>query len=878
MAELITKEMRIAIKTMASISQCTRVLGLTPTPEAFATRLIGDMKFIAKRINSISTRIDGMLDKYSSIPTEFLLEGFDVILDRLRDMDDYAKFAISETESLMTTVTKSVKEVTDGIGSAFSDDSGVISKSSSAVLQVGGELSYAASALGANLKLTIGGDGNRIVENDNISNWTESLRDKVEGIVDDNVGGGIAAALDTIVDVKNKANDFVDNSIGDSIEAVENAKRKVEDIIKNVKDIFENLTKDFGDSFGFVNGNSLYDNSVDSGVSDGVSNINSTVAGGVVEITKEATNFVKNFNIGKVVTSIGGIAVGAGAATIAMDLLPNVNVDRMLRDIIGGIDRERVDKMAELYINKYNEDRPELVEVPDFPWMISIDDLEKYNANGYNEYLEKYADINDDIRAGILDKFRKTTNCANISLITEEDKEKIKENKSALKAMRKVRRDAIKAKQIDKYKKFLNIEIESLKRDCMLLKDDIKSEWDLMISQYKTAISEITNFFNVEGCGGSEVIDKCCDRINSDASEILELCQSITMELVNSVSMVFIPYSIGTCVDMPVHKILAYFKDFKIIFTFLQNLIRLGIDIISQCVILAKIIFSGVKSLMDILSALKSLFGVDNILSSIDTMVNLFNNKMCDSKLLLENSISPIYYNETEEYEEKVANLEALLGDGKDGGEIDKFYYSDDINAKSEHRREFGGQLKTDDEIENALEELESKGEREIVAYRSPILNESGDDFVGWIFYHAYAYDNMRTSWSKSKKRRRNSLIKKASKKNKMNGNKLVGGVAQLKGDKSFGKYVSNTNGKKHYVNNSVTGFDAYYWYTKWTNNPTDCSVDMSNTGEDVVVPIQTTSNGSLVQLSDGRRVFVEGKIVKSGDFVNVDGVKYKVK
>ena len=46
----------------------------------------------------------------------------------------------------------------------------------------------------------------------------------------------------------------------------------------------------------------------------------------------------------------------------------------------------------------------------------------------------------------------------------------------------------------------------------------------------------------------------------------------------------------------------------------------------------------------------------------------------------------------------------------------------------------------------------------------------------------------------------------------------------------------------------------------------------------DVVNPVQTTQNGSLVELSDGRRVFVEGQVVKSGDFVNVDGVKYRVK
>jgi hypothetical protein len=131
----------------------------------------------------------------------------------------------------------------------------------------------------------------------------------------------------------------------------------------------------------------------------------------------------------------------------------------------------------------------------------------------------------------------------------------------------------------------------------------------------------------------------------------------------------------------------------------------------------------------------------------------------------------------------------------------------------------------------------------------------------------------MKEGWSASKKRRRNKLIKKASKKNKMRGGKLVGGVAQLKNNKSFG-YTKNGE----YFKNTVTGFDAYYWYTKWTNDPTDCEADFSNMGEDVITPVQTTQNGSLVELSNGQRVFVEGKIVQSGDFVNVNGVKYKVK
>ena len=201
------------------------------------------------------------------------------------------------------------------------------------------------------------------------------------------------------------------------------------------------------------------------------------------------------------------------------------------------------------------------------------------------------------------------------------------------------------------------------------------------------------------------------------------------------------------------------------------------------------------------------------------------------------------------------------------------FRYTDDIYGKK-YKDTFGGGTFKDDKIEEFLEEFEAKGEREIVAYRSPILNAAGDDFAGWIFYHADAYDDMNKGWSDRRKRRRNRVIKKASKKNKMVGSGLRGGVAQLKNDMSFGYY----NDMGNYIERSVTAFDAYYWYTKWTNDPTDCTPDMLNEGKDVVVPIQTTANGSLVELEDGRRVFVEGKTVKSGDFVNVNGVRYKVK
>ena len=925
MAKIITDNGRKAIKKIAQISQCARALGLMPTAEGFAMRIIGDLRTITKRMNSISTRINDILDRYSAIPAEFLLEGFDLVLKKLDDINDYAKFAIAETTSVMSSAVSSVNELSDALGSA-------VSATTSATLQIGGGLTYGAVAMSANIKLAFTGDHRvllteavandvasgkvpvadmeaeierRIRENvggmddaaKSIRDWTETSTSKSVGSIDSffgDVGGGFDKASNWIDKTKSGADKVVDDSVGVLIEKVENAKKEVEDKIEQVREIFNKLTEDFDRAFGFVNGKNFAESTFRNISNTAYEKMDDPMYDAIGEMSGEVADFIKNFNIGKVITAIGGMVVGAGAATLAMDLLPRVDAERMLKDIIGGVDTYRMDKMMELYNNKYFESEPDLLEVPDVPWRLSKDDLEKYNADGYKKYLEDFAEENDKERSEIVKKMEKATTRKELAAVLKENKEKMKENKSALKAMRKVRRDAIKAKQIEKYKGFLKIELDCLKKEFLDMKYTIKNDWDVMMSQYKVAISEIKKFFSTDGSGGNEVIDRCCDRINDDADQIVELCKSITTELTSAVAMVPTPYAIGTCVDMPVHKILAFFKDIKIIITFLKNLIRLGIDIISQFTILAKIVANGLRSIADIMKTLKDLIGIDKILSMIDFLVALFRPKMIDAKILIENTLSPIYYNETEDYEARVEAIEAVLEKenfNESGGTVDVFRYTDDKYARNKYKTDeykYGGYTDDEEVVEEWLEELEKKGEREIVAYRSPILNAEGDDFAGWIFYHPYAYDSMNSEWGKGKKRRRNKLIKKASKKNKLRQGKLIGGVAQLKNNMSFGY----TKGGK-YIADSVTGYDAYYWYTKWTSDPTDCEADFSNgyaydeegnlvvsntINRNVVAPIQTTQNGSLVELADGRRVFVEGKVVQSGDYVNVDGVKYRVK
>lgn len=958
MAKLITDKGKKAIIKMAEISQIARVLSLAPTPEEFALRLISDMRRIAAMINNISIRIDEIMDRYSSIPVEFLLSGFDEILEKLNNINDYAKFAIAETSDLMSNTIYGVQELTTAVGD-------IASTVSSAVVQIGGGLTYGYISTNENFNLALNRgreknamdkgifddnyevfqdviDGKIKVSdmenalsglsdnqsyinwmNDSSNNikdgtleWAEGSTNWLDGVVE-NVNESLDDATNWIDDKKDDANEIVDNNVGVLIEKVENAKKTVADKIEQVRISFDDLIKKFDDFMGFaIPINHNYRKTIVDKLSDTAYAMDTPVYDALGDLTSEISNFISNFSIGKAITGIASIYVCAGAATLAMELLPSIDVERMLKEIVGGVKIYQNDKMSELYYNKYYENGPDLLEIP--PYAIdtneenkeyydkinNIKELEKskkgleekYKENGekYENFLNNSNENNTSVIVGIMgylkhtDEYNKTKSDLENEL--NEINEQLIEEKSALKDLRKQRRNAIKGRLQERYKMLLKIELDNLTNECNNIKNNIKFEWDSMTQQYKDAIEAIKKFFSNENCGGFEYIDRCCERINNDAEQIVELCKEIPLIFSNVSMNIIIPYSIGTCVDMPVHKILEFFRDLKIVMIYVRNIIRLGIDIISQLTILAKIVANGFQSLAEIMKTIRNIIGVDKIFNLIDYLVAVFRPTMLDAKMMLENFISPIYYKDHPEYTEIETALEEL--DGEDSGYIDEFRYTDDPYARKRYKKDkyiYGGNMNDEDEITEAIEQLEQKGEREIVAYRSPILNAAGDDFAGWIFYNAIAYDKMNKGWSDGRKRRTNKLIKKASKKNKFRLGRLVGGVASLKNNMDFGNY---TDGK--YNKNTVSGFDAYYWYTKWTNDPTDCDPDFSNReeiydedgnligyetiDENVVEPILTTANGSMVELSDGRRVFVQGEHVKSGDFVVVDGMKYKVK
>lgn len=435
--------------------------------------------------------------------------------------------------------------------------------------------------------------------------------------------------------------------------------------------------------------------------------------------------------------------------------------------------------------------------------------------------------------------------------------------RSVAKDVRKEKLAAKKAKASEKMKEILKMEMDRFKDDIRNFANDIKSEWDFMQQQYINAAKEIKNFFtgNVDDAPGSKYIDDCCNKIEWDIDTIKDTVKNLTVTVAMAVAQVPAPTSVGSCFDFPLYKILRWFEGFKAVLNEIIRVIKCGVDIVVQIKNIAFFI-KGIKdTIKDVINKIMDILKIKWILDLIDNFVNLFSAKCKEGKELIENTISPVFYKDTDAYENRMDALEK---------KIEGFNEGTDDESKKEAEK-----------IEKEMDDLIESGES-IVAYQSPILNDDGSDFAGWIFYYA----NINSYYGgKLKKRMSQRRIIRASE----TGHRRNGGVNMMKKkqvpkmDSGYSKFNNNRKPK---------AFDAFYWYTKWTTDPNDSNLDKTppeldsegnyiydNTNNDnVVSPVMATENGTLVELEDGRRVFVNDFGVKSGDYILVEGKRYRVR
>ena len=82
-------------------------------------------------------------------------------------------------------------------------------------------------------------------------NYAEISTNAIDGAFNV-VDNGFDVALDWIANAKNDANKVIDGSAGFLMEKVENAKKEVEEKIEMVRRVFDNLTKNFDEGFGYL--------------------------------------------------------------------------------------------------------------------------------------------------------------------------------------------------------------------------------------------------------------------------------------------------------------------------------------------------------------------------------------------------------------------------------------------------------------------------------------------------------------------------------------------------------------------------------------------------------------------------------------------------
>lgn len=883
--EVINAGMRKGIKAMAVAAQTMQFISLMPQPKDFVTRIVGDVVFLSAQISQLSEKMNKLLDSYADIPTNYLMTQVNSItgsLSRINNrLNTYADNAVNQTIGLGE---NAVNMITDLTGSAI-------------------DITGSVTGAVVNLAAAVSETSSRILGQSDIA---DDIHDAAEVILEWNNDKLVEVKEDKLATLKNVTKKIQETRTGitDKIDSVSGA---VDEKIKNAQNVVKNLITELRekmDKLANVVDTNFKDVTGMTSVSRGASTIteeikrygNSTKSDQVTyAVSDSLSTVIKNFSIGKTVFAFAGVLTQSVIVRLGLDRLPPIDFESMLYKIRDDINitpedlEKNFNKLADTTYNEMISMEKELKTIPPEERNYSDENYKKFKE----EYGEELKEQRDRIRT--LMKYNENKNGQIDALVK-------KEIKSAIKEIEKYRKKVKNAKQAETYKSILGKELDNFKQEAQYRCNQIKSDWESMMKQYRDAIAEIKEFFS-NGGSCDMFINDCCKKINQDFDDIKELCKNLGSQLVASTIKVFMPSDIGAVVPNPAYKISDFLMDVKTIIAFIKDLITKIIDIINHINKLARIMLNGINNLKEIVDQLMKMIGLKWLMDMVQNIIKILGSNIDSASVRLVNTLSPVHLDETKEYEATMEALESLIvGDGgkskilndtekKSLGSVTDILESLKKTKKRKTQKEINsliGDIQSaksgnDEKIEDLMDDLEDFADN-IVAYKSPILDENKREdknisdiidgesfdidvkFIGWHFYHADIYHTKNDYYSSNlMKKIKSKIIKRAAKRS----HKKNGGVAMLKKKVLGWKKI-------------VKAYTAFYWYTYYTEDlEKDCFEWGQKQNSILVDNIVKSENGSVVEIIDvngnPRKVFVAGNMVRSGDYVNVDGVKYRV-
>lgn len=880
--ELINAGMRKGIKKMAYACQVAQMVSLMPKPKDFVTRLVGDVVYLSASLNKLSVDMNRLLDSYAEIPTNYLMTQVNSITGSLMSITDrlniYGKNAVNQTYGLAENATKTITELT---GSVI-DTTGALT---TAIISLGGEVAHASSAvLGDTDTAEDIHDATTV-----ILEWTQ---DGFQTVSEESTAP-LRKATQNMVDARTGLTNKMDNQANATKDNIDEKRMWVDTLVSQLRDKMAKLASVMDSNFKDVTGMTS--------ISRGASMVtqalkesgnDSLSAQATTAIASSLATVINNFSIGKMVFAFAGVLSQSGIVKLGLDQLPPIDFESMLYKIRNDMTisveelHKQYDTLLESTYNDYaqwNDD--------------SSNENVNFSSENYDKFIAEYngrlKELRDNIRLMMKNK---STYTRDETVAKAADTLVKRELRSAIKEVQKYRKQVNNARQANTLKSIIGDQLLNFKKEAEYRCNTLKADWKSMMDQYKKAINEIKNFFT-NGGSCDMFIEDCCKAINKDFNDIKELCSSLKTQLVGSAVKIIMPADIGAVVPNPIYKIADFWLDIKTIIKFIKDLITLIIDIINNINKLARIMLNGINNLTEIIKQLMDIIGLKWLMNLVQSIIDFFGDNILDARERLINTLSPVHFSETEEYNHCMEALDKFLEEGvlEDISDVDKMLDALSVDRSNKKSKEISKlkdalssvkNIKTindsnSEKIEELIEDLEDHGD-EIVAYKSPIIEQTSMDettvaglvdggrlnndvkFIGWYFFHPNLGHTEDTYYkSKIKRRIKSKIIKRASK----TGHKKSGGVNKL-----WHKNV----GRKPKVDKA---FVAFYWYTYYTEDlEKDCFDLMTEQDAIIVDSVIQTENGSVVELSDGRKVFVADNMVRSGDYVNVEGVKYRVK